>query len=261
MALALDPSLPEGYAALGSVATYERRRATARALLQRAIELRPSFATAHQWLGTATMAAGDPIAGLKSLERASALDPRSLVVAENHAYGLTTMGRYAEARVVCEPILVLAPDYYGCQIRAGTAELLRGRPEEARPFLIRAARLNNPSALPLVAQLLDALEGRGNRQALARRLAAYPVRSFLEPGSGNIFGDAETPALLMLLDAPDLALEYFERNGLQAYGSLDWSVGLPVLDPIRCDPRFQAVAKRLSVNDLRAAKQCAMPTI
>ncbi len=86
MALALDPSLPEAYAALGSVATYERRRATVGALLERAIALRPSFATAHQWLGTATLAAGDPARGLLALERASALDPRSLVVAENYAY-------------------------------------------------------------------------------------------------------------------------------------------------------------------------------
>ena len=259
MALALDPSLPEGYAALGSAATYERRRATARALLQRAIELRPSFATAHQWLGTATMAAGDPIAGLKSLERASALDPRSLVVAENHAYGLTTMGRYAEARAVCEPILVLAPDYYGCQIRAGFAELLRGRPEEARPFLVRAAEINDPSALPLVGELIDALEGRGNRQALASRLAAFPLRSYLERGSGNMFSDAEMPGLLMLLGAPDRAVDYLERNSSEPFGSLDWSMMLPALDPVRCDPRFQAAAKRLSINDLRAAKQCGKP--
>ncbi len=199
MALALDPSLPEPYAALGSVATYERRLPTARALYQRAIALRPSFATAYQWLGTSTMGGGDPVAGLASLERASTLDPRSLVVAENHAFVLTTLGRYAEARAVCEPIIVLAPDYLSCQTRVGFAELLRGRPEEARPFLVRAAELSDPSALPLVGELVDTLEGRGNRQALAARLAAFPFRSNLVKGSGNIFSDSEIPGLLMLL--------------------------------------------------------------
>ena len=259
MALALDPSLPEPYAALSSVAAYERRRATTRALLQRTIALRPSFATAHQWLGTATMAAGDPAAGLISLERASSLDPRSLVVAENHAYVLTTLGRYAEARSVCEPILVLAPDYFSCQLRIGFAELLAGHPEVARPFLVRAAELNNPSGLPLIAELIDALRGRGDRPALARRLAAFPVRSYLEPGSGNIFSDGEMPVLLMLLGAPDLALDYLERNSSQAFGTLDWSMMTPAFDPIRCDPRFKAVEKKLAINDLRAARMCGKP--
>jgi TolB-like protein/tetratricopeptide (TPR) repeat protein len=259
MALALDPSLPEAYAALGSVASYEVRRPTARALYQRAIALRPSFATAYQWLGTSTMGGGDPVSGLASLERASTLDPRSLVVAENHAYVLTTLGRYAEARAVCEPVMAFAPDYYGCQIRAGFAELLRGRPGEARPYLVRAAEINDPSALPLVGELLDTLEGRGNRQALAARLAAFPLRSYLVNGSGNIFSDAEIPGLLMLLGAPDRALDYLERNSSQQFGSLDWAMMLPALDPIRCDPRFQAVQKRLSINDLRAAKQCGKP--
>jgi adenylate cyclase len=255
-ALALDPSLPGPYAALGSVATAERRRTTDKALFQRAIALRPSFATAYQWLGTATMASGDPVAGLAALERASALDPRSLVVAENHAFVLLTLGRYAEARAVCEPILAFEPDYAWCQMRSGFGQLLANKPEEARPFLVRAAELMNPSALPLVAQLMDALEGRGDRQALARRLTAFPARSHLDPGSGNIFSNAEMPALLMLLGSRDLALGYIERQAADPFLTPEWAMMLPAVDPIRCDPRFRAVAKKLAVNDLRAAKMC-----
>jgi hypothetical protein len=137
--------------------------------------------------------------------------------------------------------------------------LLGGRPEVARPFLVRAAELISPSALPLVAELVEALQGRGDRTALARRLAAFPVRSHLEKGSGNIFSDAEMPALLMLLRAPDLALDYLEQHASEPFGTLDWAMMLPALDPVRCDPRFQAAAKKLSINDLRAAKQCGKP--
>jgi adenylate cyclase len=252
-ALALDPSLPGPYAALGSVATAERRRTTGKALLQQAIALRPSFATAYQWLGTATMGSGDPVAGLAALERASALDPRSLVVAENHAYVLLTLGRYAEARAVCEPILAFEPDYAWCQMRSGFGQLLADKPAEARPFLMRAAELMNPSALPLVAQLMDALEGHGDRQALARRLAAFPARSHLDPGSGNIFSSAEIPALLMRLGTPDLALSYIERQSADPFLTPEWAMMLPAVDPIRCDPRFTAVAKKLAVNDLKSA--------
>jgi adenylate cyclase len=256
MALALDPSLPESYAALGSVANWERRRQTANALFQRAITLRPSFATAHQWMGNGMMAAGDPVSALVSLERASELDPRSLVVAENHAYALTALQRYEEARKVCEPIIAVEPDYFNCQMRAGMAELLRGRSEKARPFLIRAAEINNRSALPLVNELVDALEGRGDRRTIARRLAAFPIRSDVEPGSGNIFSDGEIPGLLMLLGAPDIALGYVEQHSLEPFGSLDWAIVDSSMDPIRCDPRFQAVARNLAINDQRAVALC-----
>src|SRR6185437_9225945 len=113
-ALALDPSSPEAYAALGEVATYELRRPTADALLGHAIALRPSFATAYQWRGTLLISNGDLAGGLSLLERASALDPRSLVVGENHAFALRTLGRDAEAKALCMRILAFAPTYHGC---------------------------------------------------------------------------------------------------------------------------------------------------
>ena len=256
MALALDPSLPDAYAALANVATVEKRRATARALFERAIALRPSFATAYQWLGTSIMAGGDPAAGLVALERASALDPRSLVIGENRAFVLTALGRNTEARVVCERVLTLEPAYAWCQSRIGFAELLAGNHEAGRPFLVRAAELENPSAVPLVHAVTDALEGRGDRPTLARRLAAYSTYSFLDQGSGNIFSDSDILALLVMLGEPGLALDYLGRHSAEPSGTLEWGMMLPAVDPIRCDPRFRDAAKKLVVTDLRAAKIC-----
>ena len=160
MALGLDPTLPEPYVALSAPASWERRRNTAITLYRRAIAIRPSFATAYQWLGTDTMMAGDPQAGLVALDRASELDPRSLVVANNRAYVLLTLGRVADARATCERVLAFAPDYRGCQIRVAFAELLRGDPEAARPYLHAIARTGDGSALPLVDEVVDALKGR-----------------------------------------------------------------------------------------------------
>ena len=170
---------------------------------------------------------------------------------------LTVLGRYEDAISVCQPIIPVAPDYFQCQLRAGMAELLRSRPEAARPYLVAAARAGNPSALPLVNELVNTVDGHGDRQALARRLAAFPVRSFVEPGSGNLFSDTEMPILLMVLGAPDIALSYVERHSSEPFGSLDWAMVDRSLDPIRCDPRFQQAAKNLAINDLRAAKLCA----
>ena len=70
-ALALDPAQPEPYLAMGNVAAaLSRRKETGAALLRRAIELRPSSATAHQWLGTITGRDG-PAGGRRRIARAS----------------------------------------------------------------------------------------------------------------------------------------------------------------------------------------------
>jgi TolB-like protein/Tfp pilus assembly protein PilF len=262
MALGLDPTLPEPYAALASQASWERRRNTAITLLERAIVIRPSFATAYQWLGTDTMMAGDPLAGLKALDRASELDPRSLVVANNRAYVLLTLGRVADARATCDRILAYAPDHRGCQIRVAFAELLRGDPEAARPYLHAIARTGDGSALQLVDEIVDALKGRGDRLAAAQRLAAFSARSALDPTSGNVFTTAETPALLVLLGAPELALDYLERSVDQPESTTnppEWPMMLPALDPIRCTPRFKALVERLNTRDPRAATVCTDP--
>ena len=44
-------------------------------------------------------------AALAALDRASELDPRSLVVANNRAYVLLAVGRVADARATCERVL------------------------------------------------------------------------------------------------------------------------------------------------------------
>jgi adenylate cyclase len=260
MALGLDPTLPEPYAALSAPATREWRRNTAITLLQRAIAIRPSFATAYQWLGRNTALAGDPEAAFAALDRASELDPRSLVVADNRANVQLIVGRASDARATCERVLAFAPDFRGCQLLVALAEILRGDPEAARPTLAAIARSGDGSALPLVDDVVDALEGRGDRAAVARRLAAFSGRSSLDPTSGNIFTEVQTPALLVLLGAPELALDYLERSVDEpesTAASPEWPMMLPALDPIRCTPRFRALVERLNTRDPRAATVCA----
>jgi TolB-like protein/Flp pilus assembly protein TadD len=254
-ALTLDASLPEAYAALGTVAGKEFRRVTADALLSRSIELRPSFATAYQWRGTLLMTSGDLAGGLASLERASALDPRSLVVAENHAYALRASGRDAEAKTRCMRALEIDPAYVGCLEDVAIIDLESGNFESARSMLERLAAGEKITGTQ-GKDLIEALAGRGDKRALARRYAALPFDSYLDPSSGNMFIGYDMPAVLMLLGEPELALDYTVRLAGEAGGTADWTVMLPAMDPIRCDPRFVAVVDRLKTKDPYAAKVC-----
>ena len=107
-----------------------------------------------------------------------------------------------------------------------------------------------------VAALFDALDGRGDRKAFARRLVAFPERSWKDPGSGNLIGDFEAPVLLLLLGEPGLALDYVDRGSRGNPIDLAWGVLMPSLDPIRCEPRFIAAVERLDVVDYRAVPGC-----
>jgi len=258
MALALDPTLPEAYAALGSVAgTGGDRRSTSVALLERAVDLRPSFATAHQWLGTLLVTSGDLAGGLASLERATMVDPRSPIIADNHAKVLLSLGRNDEARARCLQALDFAPTFAGCLRNASMAGLFSGDFEAARPLLERFVSAENPSAGAQATELLDALTGRADRHAFARRLADFPINSDLDRGSGNALPGDVVPAVLMLLGERELALDYLERLAGVPNGYAEWTITLPVLDPIRCEPRFVAVVERLKTTDPHAAKVCA----
>ena len=256
-ALALDPSLPESYAALANVASEEKRWATADELLRRAIALRPSFATAYQWRGTMLMSMGDLAGGLASLERASELDPRSPVVAENHAWTLSAMGRTAEANARCMQALALAPTYVYCLADIAYNDLLLGDLAGARLMFGRLAAMAKPGAGSLDREIVEALAGHGDRHALAVRLAALPYDGNLDPNSATQLGDYQVPGVLILLGANDLALDYLERLAGKAGGNAGWAVMNPALDPIRCEPRFKAVMVRLQAIDPRAAKVCA----
>lgn len=258
MALALDPTLPEAYAALGNVAgNGGDRRSTSVALLERAVDLRPSFATAHQWLGTRLMTSGDLAGGLASLERATMLDPRSPIIADNHASVLLSLGRNDEARARCLEALEFAPSFAGCLRIASMAGLYSGDFEAARPLLERFVSAENRSAGAQATELLDALTGRADRQAFARRLADFPINSNLDPGSGNALPGDVVPPILVMLGERELALDYLERLVGVPNGYSDWTIMLPVLDPIRCEPRFMAVVEKLQTTDPHAAKVCA----
>ena len=257
MALALDPTMAVPYAVLATIAVNERRRRTAQALFERAIALQPSFATAHQWFGTSFVSAGDPAPGLAYSERSTALDPRSRVVGNNHALVLMALARYDDARAVCERVLEFAPDYAFCHNQIGLIEMMRGEPEKARAFYVRTAELVNPSALPLVGRVVDALQGHGDRRAVARQLAAFSARAWIDQGSGTIFGTADTPPILVLLGEPGLALDYLERVAPETSSGAEWGMAMPTLDPIRCQPRFVALAKQIKFDDRRAVETCS----
>jgi adenylate cyclase len=256
-ALALDPNLPEPLAALAATSSTNRHGATAIALLHRAISLRPSFATAHHWLGVALLNSGRIDEAVATLEHAAQLDPRSPAIADNLAFTLLAADRSGEARAVCEQALSYATDYPACLQYVATVDLMAGKLDAARPLLERMAAVLNPGASAQGQEITDALAGRSDRHALAQRMAALPFNSCLIDTSGNTLEDQIVAAVLMMLGEHELALDYMERNVDNLGSSMNWAVMLPSMDPIRCEPRFVAIIAKLRTTDPYLARACS----
>ena len=257
VALTLNPALPETYVVLAYLADGDRRRRTAQALYRRAIALRPSFATAYQWLGNSLWTGGDLQGGLEMLERGSSLDPRASIIANNHAMVLIAMGRYAEAIALCEPALKTSPQNQSCLETTSFATLVSGDYTAARALYLRYAQVTNPTATSLVGDVFDALEGKGDRHAVAARLAAFGPQSSYDPQSGNAFAVYVIPTMLVLLGESQRVVPYLERFGVtDRSGQAEWATMMKALGPLHCDPAFVDLVKRMKTSDPHYGEVC-----
>jgi Flp pilus assembly protein TadD len=249
LALSIDPSVPEIYPVFAYLADADRRRKTAQALYRRAIELRPSFATTYQWLGNSMWTDGDLEGGLKVLEQASMLDPKSSIIANNHAMVLIALGRYQDAIAQCVSILKAVPDDINCLESTAFATMMTNDYAAARSSYEHYARVLNPSALGTIRDTFDALEGHGDRHAIATRVAAFKQQSSYDLNSGNVFGVYVVPSVLVLLGEPKLAIANLKSFVAEdRSGQTEWAI-MQVTGPVHCDPDFVDVVKKAKTTD------------
>jgi tetratricopeptide (TPR) repeat protein len=97
-ALALDDNLAEAHASIGeTLMQHYLDWARAGAELDRALELNPSYATAHMWRATHHVALGRFEESLAEVRKAMALDPLSMIILSDEARDLYLAGRHDEA--------------------------------------------------------------------------------------------------------------------------------------------------------------------
>jgi TolB-like protein len=259
-ALVLDPTMPEPYAALGQFERYAQHQATAIALTERAIALRPSFATAQHWLGTALVPFGEVDRGLAASKRATELDPRSVIDASNYASMLLIAGRTADAIAACKPTLEYAPESILCTPVIGMAYLMGGDLGQARHYYGLYVANWSPKASGQVDILFDALAGHGDRHAIAVSLSKATRDDWNNPDSGMPFSNLDIPPMLVLLGEHELVFQFIARQASSTIATLSWVLLIPVMDPVRCDPRFRGVLTKAGLKDLRAVKLCTGKT-
>ncbi|TMA32350.1 MAG: tetratricopeptide repeat protein [Deltaproteobacteria bacterium] len=236
-ALELDDSLAEGHASLGAVAQHEYDWDTSERELKRAIELRPGYATAHQWYAEILWMKGRLPEALAQAEQARQLDPTSpivnLIVAVTYLYGRD----YDRAIEQATKTLELDPAFPSTRAYLAMAYLQTGKLAEAMATLDA-----EPGKLQgMRAQVLAA---RGELAAAKRLLSETEAR--LGPDPGPRLGLA---AAHLAVGDKEGAFTWLER-GVEEQDPLlpagvKWG---PNWDPVRSERRFQKLLRRMNLE-------------
>jgi TolB-like protein len=239
-ALALDENLAEAHAAAGfsdtAFAPYNFSQGDRE--LRRAIELSPSLALPHLFLGISLARQGRMDEAFEECLKARELDPLSSIIARNVASPYYLKRDYAHALELMNQANELGPAFttsweIGLYIQDKAANETLAELEKAK-----GERKNDP-ILIYDTGMVHAAQGK--------RAEALEVIKELEEISGANLDQAVWIAkIYATLNDKQLALTWLER-GL-ATGSIgSFYKDDPVWDPIRSDPRFTDLLQRMGI--------------
>lgn len=239
-AVALDSTSAEAHTSLAVFELfYEYDWAGCERDFRRAIELNPSYAFAHDQFALALAFSGRLEESIAESRRAAELDPLSPQVLVDAVMAPMFQKDFAAVRELARKAGELDPAYFFPVMIEGWAELEAGRFEEAIPFLEKAKTMDAP---PFVsAYLAYAYGAAGDRDRALAELDGLEQISR---------GGEEVPFNLALvylgLGDHERALDYMERALAADSQMLGW-LGLDaIFDPLRSEPRFVALLKRLN---------------
>jgi len=239
-ALELDESLAEAHTSLGLLLFYNLDFQGSTKEFERAIALNPNYATAHHWYGLGPLrCVGNSDKAIAELNRALHLDPLSLIINADLGVGLVTARRYGEAIAQLRKTIKMDPYFYYAHFNLGKALQLNGQLGEAMIEYKKAASLNDDPVVPgLLAQGYAKLGQRDEALKILEQLQQVAIQRYV--------WNYTFAVLHVALGENDKAIGYLERDYRD---HADYEVALikvdPMLDPLRGDPRFEALVSKV----------------
>lgn len=240
-ALALDNSLAEAHTSLAHALEMEDWDfAAAEGEYQRALDLNPNYALAHQWLGNEMAIRGRSEEALEESRKAMALDPLSPLYRASYAHRLAYGRRFEQAAEACLKALELDANHPTANLYMGQIEEYRGRFWDAI-LRFRKAYGASPTHLHL-ANLGHAYGRLGNRSEALRILAQFRDISKTHYVSPYAF------ALVYLgLSQKEQAFEWLRNAAAERSPALTTLRVDPVFDELRADPRFGSLLAQIGL--------------
>ena len=241
-ALAIDPSLAEAQVSMGSVAAlFEWNWPAAEQYFRSALELNPSYPTAHHWYGYDYLAPlGRLDEAIAHLERAHHLDPLSLIITTSLGTLYDMAREHDRAREYYDKVFEMDPRFVRAHLSAGRSYLHQDMCREAIASFEKARELtpNSPVPLALLAHAYNVCGNKADaerlRHALDRCCRTSGVSSYLMARAHLSYDDDRTFTFLeQALEEHDPRLPHLNVS--------------PIWDGVRSDPRFAELARRMGL--------------
>jgi adenylate cyclase len=241
-ALQLDPSLAEAHVWLGIAHWwYDRDSDGARQEFEKALSMQPHLASAHMWHGLYLTALGQPDDGIAESHRAVDDDPLSVLTSTFLGANLYITGRNDEAIERLRGAVAIDSDFWWARAWLGRANARAGRFAEAIAELREAQRIA-PFA-EVEAALGRTYADAGNREE------ATKVLNHLRGGMRGVLVSPGYVAVVLIglgrLDEAYAALEQAEEERWYYGGFLKVD---PYFARLRSDPRFKALLKKAGLE-------------
>ena len=239
-ALELDDTLAEAHASLAwALFINDWDWEGAAAEFRRSIELDPRYATARQWHAFLLASRGRLDDAVIEAHTALELDPASVSVRRTVGWVYFYTRRYEQAIHHLARAIPMNPVADETLRVLGLCLALHGNLGEAERTLREALAL--PSAGTYTAATLGYVLGRAGQRAEAERILADPTG---RAERGYVSAVAFATLHLGLGDW-DAALEWAERSYEERRGWLAYLRVNPLLDPLRGNPRFDALVRKM----------------
>lgn len=206
---------------------------------RRAIELNPGYATAHHWYAWHLALLNRNDEAIAEMKQAANLDPLSLVINADLAELLSLAHLEDESIRQSRKTIEMDPNFGLAHNHLGQAYLQKKMTDAAIGELRRAVELSGRSPT-CIANLARAYVAAGNRSQALELLKELRKRS--DPGTSHA---SEIAVIYAAVGDNDQAMNWLEKGYEERFNP---GVLLrPGLDPVRPDPRFAELVKRVGL--------------
>jgi tetratricopeptide (TPR) repeat protein len=241
-ALEIDADTAEAHVSLAYVSFYhDWSWKEAEASFRRGLELDPGYAQGYLWSANLHSARGRFEEALATVGRGLALDPLSLALNSASGWVLYFQRRHEDSLANLGRALEMEPTFAPALLYRSWTHLALERTAEAIDDLERAARssgmtaITDPTLAYAHARTGDTVAARARLEAVHASRTRRHVPAYLIALAHDALGERETAFEWM-------ARAVEERDHWLVFIDVD-----PRFDPLRTDPRFEAIRRALSL--------------
>lgn len=241
-ALQIDDSIPEAHVSLGAILMdFDWNWLGAELSFQKAIELNPNYAAAHQVYGTLLLRLGRIGDAIIELKKAQALDPLSPAINTWMAEACAHLGEHEAAIRIHRETIKFAPDYLFAQYFLVQSYVDTGRISEAAKAAEEAIKLSDDMSLTRSASIF--LKAHTGDQEGARD----ELNDLIRKKENTYVSAVNIASGFAVLGERDAVFKWLETAIAERDSNLTWLNMDREFDALRDDPRFHAIVGKVGL--------------